>query len=124
MTWAFDPLTRRPLIVIECNGRPLRCILDTGFTGWIWMHYRLAKRYKIRTETDERFADTASKEGCRYWIGYANRILIDPVAHEGMPIYAHDGREAEYALIGIRALADFVITIDCKDEFTRLMHVE
>lgn len=41
-----------------------------------------------------------------------------------MPIYAHDGREAEYALIGIRALADFVITIDCKDEFTRLMHVE
>jgi hypothetical protein len=52
------------------------------------------------------------------------RPLIDPVAHEGMPIYAHDGREAEYALIGIRALADFVITIDCKDEFTRLMHVE
>lgn len=83
-----------------------------------------ARRYKITVEDDEYFAHTANGSPCTYRIGYAHRVLIEPVLLEGVPIYTYAGIHAEYALLGIRALRDFVITIDCKEELTRLVHIE
>lgn len=123
MTYAFDPISSRPLIIIECNERPLPCILDTGYPGTIWMSKDMADRYEIRPEEHVHFAKTASGSDAPYRQGYA-RILIDPMLFESMPVDVHEGTHTEYALLGTRALHNFRVILDFKDGFTDLQYIE
>lgn len=123
MRHAFEPIFSRPLIIIECNKRPLRCILDTGYPGTLWMGRNIATRYGIHTDEYVQFAKTASGADAEFQQGYA-RVLIDPILFESMPIDVHKGAHAEYALLGTRALRNFRVILDFKDEFTDLQYLE
>ncbi|MBL8158160.1 retropepsin-like domain-containing protein [bacterium] len=123
MRHAFDPIFSRPLIIIECNKRPLRCILDTGYAGTLWMGKSIADRYGILTEEPVYFAKTASGADAEFQQGYA-RILIDPVLFENLPIDVFEGAHVEYALLGTRVLHNFRVILDFKDAFTDLQYID
>lgn len=123
MRHAFEPIYSRPLIIIECNKRPLRCILDTGYPGTIWMSRDNAARYDIQPSGREYFATTGSGTQVRYRLGSA-RVFLDPIVFESLPIEIHDGHHVEYALLGTRALRNFIVTLDFKDESTDLYYSE
>lgn len=123
MRYAFEPIYSRPLIIIECNKRPLRCILDTGYPGTLWMGRNIAERYDIDTDEDIQFAKTASGANAEFQQGYA-RIFIDPMFFESLPVDVHQGAHVEYALLGTRALRNFRVILDFKDEFTDLQYLE
>lgn len=123
MRHAFEPIYSRPLIIIECNKRPLRCILDTGYPGTIWMGRENAARYGIRPSGRDYFATTGSGAQAKYNLGFA-QVFLDPVRFENLPIEVHEGHHVEYALLGTRMLRDFVVTLDFKDGYTDLQYID
>ncbi|MFZ2556014.1 MAG: retroviral-like aspartic protease family protein [Minisyncoccia bacterium] len=123
MRWAFETIYSRPLITIECNKRPLRCILDTGYPGTIWMSRDMSARYEIATGEQDYYAATASGIEAQYFLGYA-RVVIDPIVFDSLPIDVHTGIYAEHALLGTRALRNFRVILDFKDEFTDFQYID
>ena len=42
MEGRIDELNR-PVLRVEVNGRSLRCLVDTGFNGFLWIDERVAQ---------------------------------------------------------------------------------
>lgn len=121
MKWAFHPSESRPLIVISCNGRPLKCILDTGFTGYLWMDSYMAGRYNIVPDVDEFDANTAGGVQTKYKVGFIKSALIADLLFEDVPVHVHGGHRHIYALLGVRALTGLILKVDFNEGFTEIL---
>ena len=122
--WAFDPHSGKPLITISCNGRHLRCILDTGFSEFIWMERRVAERHQVYLPpgAEEFRAFTAGGNTVAYKLGYAGKMLFAEVLFEDVPIQVYEGRGNEHPLLGMRMLVGFVVMLDCNEGFTQIIN--
>lgn len=121
--WSFHPESGRPLITISCNGRHLRCILDTGYNNYLWMGHHLAERHHvdIPPETEQRVATMAGGDLKPYKLVYASKILFEGALFEDVPIQVFEGGQQQYALLGMRMLMGFVVTLDCNEGFTQII---
>lgn len=120
--WAFDPDSGKPLITISCHGRHLRCVLDTGYSEYIWMEHSVAQRHHlyIPPGAEEFRAYTAGGNTTPYKLAYASKILFEGVLYEDVPIQVYKGKRHGHPLIGMRMLVGLVVVLDCNEGFTQI----
>ena len=121
MRYPFDLESRRPLVEIQCNERPLKCALDTGYTGWLWIHSSIARKYGIVTDDDMLKAETAGGLA-PYRVGFI-QFSIDEAVYPNAPAAVYFSHPLPFPLIGRNAISRCIVTIDSIDQVTDVLYM-
>jgi len=108
----IDPDTGRPMIDLNAKIRKIRCLIDTGSTGYITMWSDLADELKLIRRPQIHWTGLADQSQAPYrtapceveWFGVYR--LVDA------QVFMHKGSGVIDAVIGSGSLTPYILVVD------------
>ena len=102
----------RPVLTLSVNERPVSCLIDTGFNGFLWIDDRTAHRLGLYQHGQIYRSELADGRPAEFKIAIGKILWFDEL--KNIPIHVFQGeRHSDFgALLGTRLLIGNVVLLD------------
>ena len=111
MEGRIDELNR-PVLRVEVNDRPLRCLVDTGFNGFLWIDERVAQLIGVYQKGKVYESELADGRPAEFKIAVGSILWFDQP--KNIPIHVFQGERHSNldGILGTRLLIGYVLIAD------------